>query len=77
MYILEMMKKNPASVIGLTVGVVINGVVDAVVGVVKDAEVRNYSWTVDDNETEVPRYLVSFDGIKYFNIDRFTSGYEL
>ena len=38
MYILEMMKKDPTSVIGLTVGVVINGVIDAVVGVVKDAE---------------------------------------
>ena len=77
MYILEMMKKDPTSVIGLTVGVVINGVVDAVVGVVKDAEVRNYSWTVDDIKTDVPRYLVSFDEVNYFRVDRFTSGYEL
>lgn len=77
MYILEEMKKDPKSVIGLTVGVEVNGVPNAVIGVVKDAKVTNYSWMVDDVETKVPRYFVSFDEVKYFNVDRFTCGYEL
>jgi hypothetical protein len=77
MYILEAMKKDVNSVIGLTVGVEINGVSNAVIGVVKDTKVKNYSWMVDDVETKVPRYFVSFDEVKYFNVDRFTCGYEL
>jgi hypothetical protein len=79
MYILEMMKKDPKSVIGLTVGVEINGVPNAVVGVVKDAEVKNYSWAIseDDIKTDVPRYIITFNEIHFYNVDRFTCGYAL
>lgn len=53
MYILEMMKKDPKSVIGLTVGVEINGVHNAVIGVVKDAEVKNYSWAISEEGNHI------------------------
>jgi hypothetical protein len=78
MYILEMMKKDVNSVVGLTVTLNFNVVpVVSHTGVVKFAERRDYSWTVDDVKTDIPRYLVSFDGTHYFTVDRFVTGYEL
>jgi hypothetical protein len=75
MYILEMMKKDPKSVVGLTVTIPFN-VCDSVSGVIKTAEIRNYSWTIDDVKTDVPRYIVSFDDVHFYNVDRFVTGYE-
>lgn len=75
MYIQEMMEKDVDSVVGLTVTITFN-VCDSVTGVIKFAEKRNYSWTVDDVETNVPRYLVSFEGNHFYNVDRFVTGYK-
>ena len=75
MYIQEMMDKNPQSVIGMTVTITFN-VCDSVSGVVKFAEKTNYSWTVDCVKTDVPRYLVSFDGTHFYTVDRFVTGYK-
>jgi hypothetical protein len=75
MYIQEMIEKDPQYVIGLTVTIPFNAC-DSVTGVIKFAEKRNYSWTVDDGKTDVPRYLVSFDGDKFYTADRFVTGYE-
>ena len=69
------MMKDVNSVIGLTVTIPFN-VCDSVTGVIKTAEIRNYSWTVDDEKVDVPRYLVSFDGVHFYTADRFVTGYK-
>lgn len=75
MYIQEMMEKDVDSVVGLTVTIPFN-VCDSVTGVIKFAEKRDYSWTVDDVKTDVPRYLVSFEGNHFYTVDRFVTGYK-
>jgi len=65
MNVLEMMQKDPNSVVGVLVEYDFGGTT-SIINTVKDAVIRNYTWDDEGNKTDALSYLISFDGNHYY-----------
>lgn len=67
MIILEKMKKDINSVVGLYATEDVNG--NMTNSIIKSSRIQDYSWTnIDDERTTIHRYQISFDGLHYVTI---------
>ncbi len=78
MTVLEMMKRDVNSVVGLTVEYDFGGS-KPIVETVKSAYSKDYFVSLDRNDTptKCTVYAISFDGLSFFTVDKFTKVLDL
>lgn len=73
MTILEMMKKDVNSVVGLKVSYDFGGT-KPIIDFITNTEIKEYQWEIDGVWTKYLRYCISFDGgTCFYGVDKFVN----
>lgn len=74
MYIQEMMQQEVKSVVGMITDFTV-GVTSFIDAIIEDAKISNYEWTIDGVTTSTQKFQISFDSIKFYDVDKFQTAY--